>query len=115
MVIELIHIDCMQYMAGLDDNAFDLAIVDPPYGIARFKNGGSRVNANFSTAQDKNIGPISWDIKPPKEYFEELFRVSVEQIIWGANNFTLPQSEYFCVWDKKQTLDNFASAEYGMD
>jgi site-specific DNA-methyltransferase (adenine-specific) len=51
-------------------------------------------------------------IKPTPEYFDELFRVSENQIIWGANNFTLPESEYFCVWDKMQTVDNFASAEY---
>jgi site-specific DNA-methyltransferase (adenine-specific) len=51
-------------------------------------------------------------IKPTQEYFDELFRISREQIIWGANNFTLPVSEYFCVWDKQQTVANFASAEY---
>jgi site-specific DNA-methyltransferase (adenine-specific) len=49
-------------------------------------------------------------IKPTQEYFDELFRISREQIIWGANNFTLPVSEYFCVWDKQQTVANFASA-----
>ena len=48
---------------------------------------------------------------PTPEYFKLLFRVSHNQIIWGANNFTLPPSEYFCVWNKKQTVDNFASAE----
>ncbi len=49
--------------------------------------------------------------KPSKEYFEELFRVSKNQIIWGANNFELPTTEYFCVWDKQQYMPNFASAE----
>ena len=53
-----------------------------------------------------------WDIKPTQEYFDELFRVSKNQIIWGANNFTLPNTEYFIIWDKQQTVDNFASAEY---
>ena len=51
-------------------------------------------------------------IKPTVEYFDELRRVSKYQIIWGANNFTLPPTEYFIIWNKKQTVDNFASAEY---
>ena len=48
----------------------------------------------------------------PPEYFIELFRVSKYQIIWGANNFTLPPTEYFIIWNKMQTVENFASAEY---
>jgi site-specific DNA-methyltransferase (adenine-specific) len=55
---------------------------------------------------------LEWDKAPDKEYFEELERVSQYQIIWGANNFQLPKSEYFVVWDKMQSVDNFASAEY---
>ena len=50
--------------------------------------------------------------KPPPEYYIELFRISKSQIIWGANNFTLPNTEYFIIWDKQQSVDNFASAEY---
>lgn len=88
-------------MAGFEDNQFDLAIVDPPYGIARF---GDRI------CKDAKIN--QWDIKPTPEYFQELFRVSKNQIIWGANNFCVPNTEYFIVWDKEQTVDNFASAEY---
>ena len=54
-----------------------------------------------------------WNSKKPDDgYFKELFRVSQNQIVWGANNFRLPTSEYFCVWDKQQTVPNFASAEY---
>jgi site-specific DNA-methyltransferase (adenine-specific) len=54
----------------------------------------------------------NWDLKPNNDYFDELFRVSKNQIIWGANNFQLPPTEYFCIWNKKQTVDNFATAEY---
>jgi len=91
----------MDLMKEFPDKHFELAIVDPPYGIARF---GDRVCAS---------GKINkWDCAPDKKYFDELFRVSVNQIIWGANNFTLPESEYFIIWDKEQTVDNFASAEY---
>lgn len=105
--IELLNIDCMEYMAGLPDKAFDLAIVDPPYGIvSQQKRGiGSRI--------DKSGKMNDWNnAKPSPEYFKELFRVSEYQIIWGANNFTLPETEYFIVWDKAQTVENFASAEY---
>jgi len=99
--------DNMKLMARYEDNHFDLAIVDPPYGIARF---GNRVE--LSNRLCKNAKLNEWDIKPNQYYFDELFRVSKNQIIWGANNFTLPESEYFLVWDKKQTVSNFASAEY---
>jgi len=97
----------MDYMATLPDKAFDLAIVDPPYGIERFKKGSLR----FDKINQYSDG-LKWDIKPDAMFFDELFRVSNNQIIFGANNFVLPPSEYFCVWDKKQTVDNFASAEY---
>jgi len=99
--------DCMEAMKEMSDNQFDLAIVDPPYGIGRF---GDRVEVSNRICANAKIN--DWDIKPRSDFFTELFRVSRNQIIWGANNFTLPETEYFCVWDKKQTVDNFASAEY---
>lgn len=99
--------DNMDLMARYEDNYFDLAIVDPPYGIGRF---GNRVEVSNRICSSAKIN--KWDKKPNKEFFNQLFRVSKNQIIWGANNFTLPETEYFCVWDKKQTVDNFASAEY---
>ena len=99
--------DNMDLMARYEDNYFDLAIVDPPYGIARF---GNRVELSNRLCKSAKLN--EWDIKPSPEYFKELFRVSKNQIVWGANNFTLPESEYFLIWDKHQTVDNFASAEY---
>ena len=99
--------DNMDLMARYKDNYFDLAIVDPPYGIARFVN-----RVELSNRLCKSAKLNEWDTKPSPEYFEELFRVSKNLIIWGANNFTLPESEYFLIWDKHQTVDNFASAEY---
>jgi len=103
----LYNADCMEIMKQYEDNYFDLTVVDPPYGIARF---GSRVEDRSSRIIDSKIN--KWDIAPSPEYFIELFRVSKNQIIWGANNFTLPKTEYFCIWDKEQTVDNFATAEY---
>jgi site-specific DNA-methyltransferase (adenine-specific) len=99
--------DNMQLMSRYPDKYFDLAIVDPPYGIARF---GNRVELPNRLCKSAKLN--EWDIKPNEEYFNELFRISKFQIIWGANNFILPTTEYFLVWNKKQTVENFASAEY---
>lgn len=98
--------DNMNLMARYDDNHFDLAIVDPPYGIKRFKKGGSIINKHGDETRLWN------NKKPTSEYFNELFRVSKKQIIWGANNFNLPTSEYFIVWQKDSALDfSFAMVE----
>lgn len=105
--IEITNEDNMALMARYPDKYFDLAIVDPPYGIERFKRGSLRFD---KTNQYQN--GLEWDIKPTKEYWNELFRVSKNQIVWGANNFEMPPSEYFLIWNKQQTVDNFASAEY---
>jgi len=107
-MLKITNEDNMELMARYEDNYFDLAIVDPPYKIAsQQKRGeGSRI--------DKTGKMNTWNDKvPPKEYFKELFRISKGQIIWGANNFVgLPKTEYFVIWNKEQTVDNFASLEY---
>lgn len=113
--IRLHNIDCMEFMKGMPDKYFSLAIVDPPYGIARLSVDENRdPSSKFRRSMAKMVDSAKgWNYnKPTAEYFNELMRVSKEQIIWGANNFTLPPSEYFAVWDKKQTVENFASAEY---
>lgn len=98
-VIDLIHGDCMDYMRELPDNAFELAIVDPPYGI-------DLASKSFRGKQKKKI----WDEKiPDEEYFSELMRASKNQIIWGGNYFPLPPSKGFLIWDKMQPFD-FTSA-----
>lgn len=102
--------DCVEALKRYKDNHFDLAIVDPPYGIDRFKKPSG--TTRFKSSKLMQEQGLTWDIKPNNEYFNELFRVSKNQIIWGANNFVLPPTEYFCIWDKKQTVENFASAEY---
>ena len=106
-MIEMLNCDSMEYMAGLPDKAFDLAIVDPPYGLERFKKGGSHVN-KYGNEKGK------WNNeKPTAEYFDELFRVSKCQIVWGGNNFHLPTSEYFIIWQKGNAIDfSFAMCEY---
>ena len=108
--IEITNEDNMLLMARYPDNYFDLAIVDPPYGIERFKKPSG--TTRFKSSKLMQEEGLTWDNKPKDEYFEELFRVSKNQIVWGANNFIMPTSEYFLIWNKKQTVDNFATAEY---
>ena len=100
----------MELMARYPDNYFELAIVDPPYGIERFKKSSGKTR--FKSSKLMQEEGLIWDIKPSDEYWKELFRVSKNQIVWGANNFIMPSSEYFLIWNKKQTVDNFATAEY---
>ena len=112
-MIELLNCDCMEYMATLPDKAFDLAIVDPPYGI--MENGGQsggcvghlkdRIFNEFMRAGSE------WDKAPDKTYFDELFRISQNQIIWGGNYFELPISRCWIVWDKCQPWLNFSQVE----
>ena len=105
--ITLYNCDCMEFMKDIPDNYYDLAIVDPPYGIERFQKGSLRFDK-----KGKYANGINWDRIPSDLYFTELFRISKNQIIWGANNFILPPTEHFCIWSKHQTVDNFSSAEY---
>ena len=165
----VINCDCMEYMKTLPDNAFDLAVVDPPYGDAlehtqrrhgtdsdndatstkplRF-HGGDRRNkylpidhlhssyrkierenavnrANWHGKDKYYLGQqnrrangdevrnkiISWDVAPEQEYFEELFRVSRNQIIWGGNYFPLPPTRCFLIWRKTNIpLEGFSMA-----
>ena len=99
------NMDCMEYMRALPDKAFDLAVVDPPYGIG--EDGGKsrskfviQKNGNRLYVEDGHYEKTGFDAAPPsKEFFNELFRVSKEQIIWGANYFTLPRAGAI-VWDK---------------
>jgi len=98
-MIEFLNIDCMAYMATLPDKAFDLAVVDPEYGI------NAALKKSYHASALTNYKPKKWDNKIPDEkYFHELFRVSENQIVWGGNYFTdyLPPSAKWIIWDKKQ-------------
>jgi len=110
MAIELLNIDCMDYMAGLPDKVFDLAIVDPPYGI---KENAHRAQSRTKLAKTKVYNNSTWDNEiPPPLYFKELFRVSKNQIIWGGNYFieNLYNTRCMIVW-RKLTTGNFADCE----
>ena len=88
------NIDCMEYMRTLPDKAFDLAIVDPPYGIGCMsmnytKSGAIRTHGYAAAERRDYRKQQNWDIKPNKTYFDELFRISEHQIIWGVIIFQI--------------------------
>lgn len=102
------NMDCMEYMKSISDKFFDLAIVDPPYGLDKKSTHGRGKLKNRCL----NSGNIQrWDTRPSKEYFEELFRVSKNQIIWGGNYFNLPPTRCIICWDKMQPWPNFSQIE----
>ena len=108
MGIKITNEDNMKLMARYEDNYFDLAIVDPPYGIDVTKmtlgNGKKKINR----------GTSDWDSKTPTpEYFNELRRVSKNQVIWGANYMTenLPPSMGWVYWDKGTGANDFSDGE----
>lgn len=104
------NMDCMEGMKEFPDKYFDLSIVDPPYGININNNMGRRKGDKQS-----NYPKAYWDnTTPDKSYFDELFRVSKNQIIWGGNYFLLPPTKCFIVWRKPQISENvsFAMVEY---
>ena len=102
----------MELMARYEDNHFDLAIVDPPYGMIKNTYGSGKLGkAKFRCDKHNHR---EWDVAPNKEYFKELKRVSKNQIIWGANHFIEniqnANSSCWIVWDKDNTGD-FADSE----
>lgn len=110
---EVFLTDCMEVMARYPDNHFELAIVDPPYGIGE---SGSTNHSRGKLAKSKDYKPFSGLDKEPctKEYFNEPFRVSRNQIVWGANHFIsrLPyDSSCWIVWDKENGDTDFADCE----
>lgn len=86
----------------------DAVITDPPYGIERFKKGFGKTRFRGHGCEKNGI---TWDKKPSKILLDSILGIGDKHIIWGYNNLELPRSEYFLVWDKKQTVKNFASAE----
>lgn len=126
------NMDCMEGMKQFPDKYFDLAIVDPPYG-----NGNEEYDAvkqrfggrfdRYKETEDIEIGThfngrgrskkyfdkkkeVIWDIAPTNKYFQELFRVSKKQIIWGGNYFLLPPTRCFIIWEKVNIPEQFSMA-----
>lgn len=120
--ITLIHGDCMEYMATLGDKDFQLACVDPPFGkgqatkeirnergrFSKYKGVG-RTGGTWAAKYGSKIK--EWDIAPTPPYFNELYRVSENQVIWGANYFeNMPPTRGFIVWRKKTISEKFTMA-----
>jgi len=109
---KLYLMDCMEGMKQFPDKYFELAIVDPPYGIGE---DGLKNHSRGKLAKSTKYIPKNWDSKPPDDtYFKELMRVSKNQIIWGANHFIskIPfDSSCWIVWDKLNGKSDFADCE----
>ena len=110
-ISETYNMDCMEYMRQFPDKHFELAVVDPPYGLGkRTTDGGSKKNSQTKFMDD--IRRTNWDDAiPTYEYFKELFRVSKNQIIWGGNYFGLPASRTFIIWDKMTYIPTMSQIE----
>ena len=105
MTSDVMNIDCLEYMRTLPDNAFQLAIADPPYGIGA-------ASMTMGSGKNRQWTKKDWDTEiPMDEFFDELMRVSAEQIIWGGNYFPLPLNGNWIVWDKKNPNLSFAEGE----
>ena len=110
--IKLLNMDCLDFMKQCENNAFDLAIVDPPYGIDADQKRGDTGRNGHIKQRDYHIG--NWDKGiPTPEYFAELKRVSKNQIIWGGNYFLdyLGNTSCFIVWDKDNGDNYYADCE----
>lgn len=105
MKSEVYNIDCVEFMRQYPDNYFSIGICDPPYGI----NAG---NMTMGSGKHRFAKKLNWDKNIPDEnYFNELFRVTQNQIIWGGNYFNLPLNNNWIIWDKLNPNLSFSEAE----
>ncbi len=109
------NVDCMEYMKSLPDNAFDLAIVDPPYGINFGEFNRTNRTTTGKTIKADKYKNNNWDDSIPNDnYFEELFRISKNQIVWGGNYFPYLWKngcKGFIYWHKGNPVPNFSDGE----
>jgi site-specific DNA-methyltransferase (adenine-specific) len=123
--MEFYNADNIEIMAGIPDKYFDIAIVDPPYGIGQPKQQNLKGYDGRKSLEDRlqknrlnqgsgklNNSNCEWDNNiPTDEYFKELFRISKNQIIWGGNYFPLHPTRCIICWDKVQPWENFSQIE----
>ena len=108
MISQVYNTDCLEYMKSIPDKFFDLCIADPPYGLDK-KSTHGRGKLKNRIINRESIH--DWDTKPTQETFDEIMRVSKNQIIWGGNYFQLPPTRGIICWDKCQPWDNFSQIE----
>jgi site-specific DNA-methyltransferase (adenine-specific) len=107
--LKIYNADCMDYMRGYEDNEFELAIVDPPYGI-----GFDNYNRTESDKTEQRFKRGNWDKVPVNDYFIALQRISQNQIVWGGNYFPYlwrNGCKGFIFWYKNNPVNNFADGE----
>jgi site-specific DNA-methyltransferase (adenine-specific) len=110
-IIEYHNVDCLPFMRKCADKQFDWVCVDPPYGLGnRLSDGGGKLK---NTPMAELYREKDWDVLPSSEVWEELFRISKDQIVWGANYFMdyLPSTRGFVCWDKKQAMPTLSACE----
>ena len=110
-ISETYNTDCMEYMRQFPDKHFELCIVDPPYGLGnRLSDGGGKLK---HTPMAELYRGKDWDVLPSADYWSELFRVSKNQMVFGANYFFefLPNSRCMICWDKKQDMPTLSAWE----
>jgi site-specific DNA-methyltransferase (adenine-specific) len=111
--ITITNEDCMELLKRTPDNYYELALVDPPYGENCDINSKGNRTSSKNGFSDLYLNHTSkdWNVAPKKEYFDELFRVSKNQIIWGGNFFELPPTPSLIVWNKMQRNFTFGDGE----
>ena len=103
--------DCMDVLKDIQEKQFDLCLTDPPYGGGCNAGGNGGVFSKYENMTEKIQKNIrDWDFAPEKQTFDEIFRVSKNQIIWGGNYFSLPPTRCFLVWDKLTISEAFSMA-----
>ena len=108
--LSFFNTDNIELMKTFADKQFDLAIVDPPYGLGKRTTDGGGTNSQIKFMDD--IRRTNWDDKTPdKEYWEQLFRISKNQIIWGGNYFDLPPTRTIICWDKVVMIPTMSQIE----
>lgn len=116
---EKLHIynsDCMELLRETPENHYELCVLDPPYGINHANKAGKMAGQQYgnAAAKKRDYASKDWDLNAPNiEYFNEIFRVSKNQIIWGGNYFAnlLPASSGWIFWDKDNGTNNFSDGE----
>ena len=101
--------DCLEYMRGMANKSVDAVITDPPYGIADVWKGGS--SHGWGVARLATPKRNEWDVKPDKQVFDEILRVTNKAVIWGGNYFELPISRGWLVWSKPERNFTLSEAE----
>jgi site-specific DNA-methyltransferase (adenine-specific) len=114
--MNVVHlIDCMEFMKGIPDKHYELAIVDPPYGIGFGEFNRTNKDANGNRFKSNKYKNGEWDISiPDDKYFEELIRISKNQIVWGGNYFPYlwqKGCKGFIFWYKQNPVNNFSDGE----